>query len=371
MARALILGAGAIGRGFLPWALDGFEIDFFDASEALATSISENGGYRSFMSVDGSLTERFVKPRVISSDLDDLDLSSYDIAFVAVGPRNTARLPPGLSRLSCPVFSLENDPASVSVLRARYGLEQVYFGVPDVIASSSASPGNLAVDPQCLHTESGVLYLEESPDVLPALKALLTSAEWASVDQLRLEWDAKLYLHNTPHCVAAYLGYVAGCTYLHEGFTIPFISRTVEGVIEEMLLALKMSTSHEHGFMEEYALKELRRFSDDLLFDPISRVAREPLRKLHPSGRLTGALRMTMLSGVAPLNLMVGIAAALSYLDERDSDYPYLRLLDDFGVPAFMQYHLAIPPDSPESLYIDRNLDAARTHLTRNLAWTS
>lgn len=371
MARALIMGAGAIGRGFMPWILDGFEIDFFDESDRLTTGIIESQGYRSYMSVAGSLIERFVKPNAISSHMKDLDLLSYDIAFVSVGPRNTGRLPPEISRLRCPVYSLENDPASVDLLKKRYKLERVYFGVPDVITSSTASPSHLAIDPLSLHTEDGVLYLEDSTEVSPELKGLLGSAQWVPVDQLRREWDAKLYLHNTPHCVAAYLGYLAGCEYLHEGFHTPFIWRTVEGVVEEMLLSLKMVTAHEHGFMEDYALKELRRFSNHQLFDPISRVAREPLRKLHPNGRLTGALKMTMLSGVAPLNLMVGIAAALSYLNPSDSDYPYLRLLDDFGVKAFLQYHLSIPPDSLETRYIEANLEPARTYLSRNLPWTS
>lgn len=371
MARALIVGAGAIGRGFLPWVLDGFDIDFYDAAAALTSGMESNGGYTAYMSVDGTLMRRNVRPRAVTSHLPDLDLAGYDIAFVAVGPRNTGRLPADLSRLACPVFSVENDPATVEVLTAQYGLDRAFFGVPDVITSSTASPDHLALDPLALHTENGVLYLEDSPEVPAEVKSALSSVEWTPVDRLRREWDAKLYLHNTPHCVAAYLGYLAGCEYLHEGFTTPFIRRTVEGVIEEMLLALKIATFHDHRFMEDYAVKELRRFSNEQLYDPISRVAREPLRKLAPAGRLTGALRMAMLSGVAPVNLMTGIAAALSYLDPRDSDYLYLRLLHDFGLPAFLQYHLSIPVDSLESQYINANLQPALQLLARNLPWTS
>ena len=371
MARALIIGAGAIGRGFLPWALDGFEIDFFDASHELTSRMMTNGGYRSFMSIEGTLHERLVTPTAATSELGELELSEYDIAFVSVGPRNVSRLPTEMSGLSCPVYSLENDPASVSELAERYDLPRVFFGVPDVITSSTASPEHLGSDPLSLHTEDGVLYLEDSSEVAEDLQGQLASVEWTPVERLRREWDAKLYLHNTPHCVAAYLGYLAGCTYLHEGFANPFIRRTVEGVIEEMLLGLKMSTTHDHDFMELYALKELRRFSNPLLYDPITRVAREPLRKLQPSGRLTGALKLLMLSGVAPTNLMVGIAAALKYDDPRDTDYPFIRLVDDFGIPAFLKYHLSIEPGSLECRFIERNLEPARMYLSRNLSWIS
>jgi len=138
-----------------------------------------------------------------------------------------------------------------------------------------------------------------------------------------------------------------------------------------MLLTLKMRKTHDHQFIEDYATKELRRFSNNQLFDPVSRVAREPLRKLARDGRLTGALRLAMLAGVAPTNLMIGIAAAMQYLDPRDSDYGYLRLWRDFGVPAFLQYHLSIPADSLESQYIDSSLQPALDLLARNLTWTS
>lgn len=370
MARALIVGAGAIGRGFLPWVLDGFEVDFYEAAPHLVEAMTEHGGYHTYMSTDEGLVVRSVRPRMVTTKITDLPLSGYDIAFVAVGPRNTVHLPPQISQLRCPVFSLENDPATVTELVQTYGLDRVYFGVPDVITSSTASPEHLSEDRLSLHTENGILYLEDAPQVPDELKAAMRSVEWSPVNRLRQEWDAKLYLHNTPHCVAAYLGYIGRFEYLHEGCSVPFIQRTVEGVVEEMLLSLKMATSYDHRFMEAYAAKELRRFSNAQLFDPIRRVAREPLRKLAPAGRLTGALRIAMLAGVAPVNLMVGIAAALRYLEPGDPDSQYLRRLDDFGLTAFLQYHLSIHPRSMESEYITKHFRPASALLERSLPWT-
>lgn len=370
MARALVIGAGAIGRGFLPWVLHEFEIDFYDSSVGLVRQLSATRKYNTFMTNGSSIEKRTIRPRAATNSISELDLDTYDIAFIAVGPRNAALLPNGFSQLHCPVFSLENDPGSVQLFSKQQGLRDVYFGVPDVITSSSASPENLAEDNLALHTEDGVLYLEDSPSISAELKALLPEVRWCMSSQLKREWDAKLYLHNTPHCVAAYLGHLAGLTYLHEGFRSSFITDTVEGVIEEMLLSLKMSTSYDHKFMEQYAVKELRRFSNEKLFDPIIRVAREPLRKLHPSGRLTGALRLSMLSGVAPLNLMIGIAAALCFQDPRDADYQFLSRLHDFGLPAFLKFHLALPIDSLESCFISTNFGRALNHIHRSATWS-
>ena len=41
--------------------------------------------------------------------------------------------------------------------------------------------------------------------------------------------------------------------------------------------------------------KELKRFENKLLFDPISRVAREPLRKLRSDNRIILALRLAFI----------------------------------------------------------------------------
>lgn len=368
MARALIIGCGAIGRGFVPWLLDRFEIDLYDADRSLVEGIARQGGYSSYMSDGTSLALRFVKPGKVTCDFTQLKPTDYDIVFVSVGPRNVSRLPQALGQFRCPVFSLENDPITVDWLRESYGLDSVYFGVPDVITSSTASPENLAKDAYAIHTENGVMYLQESVAATPQLRKLLPDVYWLPVERLNREWDAKLYIHNTPHCIAAYLGYLAGCTYLHEALAIPAVRRIIDGVIEELLYALKLVTSYDHQFIEQYAVKEVRRFSNRLLFDPISRVAREPIRKLHPSGRLMGALRLLLSTGVNPVYLTAGVTAALQYKARQDKDYAQLNLLDQFGIPAFLKYHLAIRPDSLESRYIEKKYGDALQYLQRELA---
>ena len=368
MARALIIGGGAIGRGFIPWLLDEFELDFLDISPELVIGLTERGGFYSFMSDGENLLEKRIKPRRIATTFEQLQPLNYDIAFVSVGPRNVTLLPAGIESLRCPVFSLENDPITVDLMKATYGLDAVYFGVPDVITSSSASPENLVRDPYAIHTENGVLYLQRPLDLSPSLEQRLPDVHWLPVERLNMEWDAKLFIHNTPHCIAAYLGHMAGCTYLHEAMARPAILRAIEGVIDELLCALKLVTPYDHHFIESYAIKEVRRFSNRLLYDPVSRVAREPLRKLHPSGRLMGALGLLLSTGVQPTYLMAGIAAALNYGDRRDRDHSKICQLQNFGVPAFLKYHLGLDPNSVEAQYVARHHDDALAFLYKEVA---
>ena len=367
MAKALIIGAGAIGRGFLPWVLQNSTIDIFDSSINLVKDLKANKGFYSFMSHGDSLSRLWVEVSNAESNLRKLVHNDYDVVFIAVGPRNILDLPKEISELKCPIFSLENDPITVDWIKDKYGLQNVFFGVPDVITSSTASPKNLELDPNSLHTENGVLYLQDTNAVSNKLRIMLPDVVWLPVDKLNEEWDAKLYIHNTPHCIAAYLGYLCGCNYLHEALSIGAIKRVLDGVVDELLTALKINTSYDHHFIESYAIKEVRRFSNKLLFDPIERVAREPLRKLHPSGRLTGALSLLLLNGVRPTYLMIGIAAALQYKNENDMDFDKINHLDDFGVSSFMKYHLEISPSSLESEYISQNLASAKLFLDREI----
>ena len=354
MAKALIVGAGAIGRGYIPWELKNFEITFFDGNYELVSSLRERGVYKTFMSFGDRLDVMDVDSRLAYSDLNKIDLELFDIAFVCVGPRNVDKLPKELGKLTCKIYSLENDPYTVKILQDHLGKEDIYFGVPDVIASLTASAENLELDPNALHTENGVLYLEDHGDVTDWLKDLTPSIHWIDLDQMKSEWDAKLYLHNTPHCIAAFYGYVFECKYVHEALAIEEVSIILEGVVDEILQMLKILTNHEHNFMEEYAKKEIRRFSNNLLFDPIVRVAREPIRKLQPGGRLLGALRMCISAGISPVNLAKGIVVALKYNEKNDPDYPAMNKINNDSLGDFLSIHLGVQSDSAEGMLIQK-----------------
>ena len=73
--------------------------------------------------------------------------------------------------------------------------------------------------------------------------------------------------------------------------------------------------------------KELKRFMNSKLFDPISRVARDPIRKLAPDNRLILSLRM-LVALKLPYNFTSkGIKAAYFYCDKKDDSSLYLNNL--------------------------------------------
>ena len=352
MAKALIVGAGAIGRGYLPWELKSFDLTFYDANDDLIQRLKKNRGYNTFMSFDSHLEKYHVNNASFESSIKDINLENFDIAIICVGPRNLKYLPLDLGSLKCPIYSLENDSATVYELRNLLNKSNIYFGVPDVITSLTASPENLKDDINSLHTENGVLYLEDHGDISQDLKELMPGVEWISKKRMIKEWDAKLYIHNTPHCIAAFYGYLNNCEYVHDALAIDSVKLKLNGVVDEVLQTLKILTNHDHDFLEWYAKKEISRFSNKLLYDPVKRVARQPLRKLESGGRLVGILKLALEAGVMPINLANGIAASLKYDLEEDQDSIYLKNIDTMGIEAFLSFMVRVEPSSVEGKLI-------------------
>ncbi len=93
------------------------------------------------------------------------------------------------------------------------------------------------------------------------------------------------------------------------------------------------------------------------MFDPISRVAREPLRKLGLEGRLIGAAQICLSYGVMPNNLLIGIAAALLFEDQKDPDRHLAFFKDTLTKEAFNAYILGLRDGEPLDLILRDKID--------------
>lgn len=354
MINLLIVGAGAIGRGYVPWETSKVNLFFFDNDIELVDKLNKNKKYLSFMSYGDRLEEKEINLVNAFSDTKEIDFEIFDIAIICVGPRNIFKLDPNFKKLKCPIYSLENDHKCVFDLRNILENELVYFGIPDVITSFTASPESLAKDQLSIHTENGTMYFQDNINISDKIRESFPSTNFVNEKRMIQEWDAKLYLHNTPHCIAAYLGHLHGCTYLHEALAKKEVQYILDGVISEVLHTLKIETDHDHRFMEWYAKKEISRFSNTLLFDPVRRVAREPLRKLEKSGRLIGILKMALEAGVYPEYLLKGICAGLKYDHKDDKDYKIVKQIHNIGVKNFLEIFIGLDPESIESNLIEK-----------------
>ena len=357
--KILVYGAGAIGRGYIPWIFpsDRYELSFVESNSELRGLLQEKKEFTTYRTKN-SQYEKLTCKFKDCFDLGEENPEEYDGVITAVGPRKVHSLIERLSNVECPIVLFENDSTLANELRSISGKDNIYFGIPDVITSNTAQSDMLENDPLSIITEDGICFAEDGAVSLGG------DISYVSQDEIRKQWAAKLYIHNTPHCIAAYLGSLCGKKYLHEGMSVTSVNSIVVGAMEEMSQTVIKLFDLDKEFVDWYSEKELARFSNTLLYDPILRVAREPFRKLGLHDRLIGASQLALRSGVIPKNLILGIMSAFLYEEENDEDFNIKILLNSLDPKSFLKLIINLHPH--EALYSliidnwDESLDVLR-----------
>jgi mannitol-1-phosphate 5-dehydrogenase len=155
----------------------------------------------------------------------------------------------------------------------------------------------------------------------------------------------KLYLHNGLHALIAYLGAQHGYRTIQQALQDPEIyALFVQGAKSLTQAFLK---KHPFDPQEHYETVQdiLARIQDPHLDDPITRVAREPLRKLRPDDRLVGAYRLLIEQGEDPTPFRKAILAALAYYDPSDPESVQLRqMIQTRGADAVLREWCGLNP---------------------------
>jgi mannitol-1-phosphate/altronate dehydrogenase len=357
----VIIGAGAIGRGYLPIVLDNNKYNFFfiDQNRKILRLLKKKKYYFTYIIKNNSYIKKkiLIKSALHINQLDQLKNQDLSLCFLCIGPRNIKDIIFFLKKINTPIIVCENDPETVNEIKKVIKNKKVFFAVPDVITSNTSPNKLLKKDKLSIVSEDGELFVEKGPKIFGQIKFLQKK------DLLKIQWTAKLYLHNTPHCIAAYLGSIINVKYIHEAMQNEFIRKIVEGSMNEMLKSLKLNWNISHNFLEWYAQKEISRFKNILLFDPISRVAREPLRKLEINGRLIGAAQLCLYNGVFPNNILKGIVSAFMFENHNDTDN-HIELLQNSMCPEqFNKYILGLRSGEPLDLLLKDRLNHIRKEL--------
>jgi len=339
--KLLTIGAGAIGRSFLPWVFppDKWEYYYEDTNIPLLSRIIDQGYFTTWRTNKGEYEPLMVP---VSPGVP----RHPDLIITAVGPRNFMTLADRFMNTTTPIICCENDSRLPSRMSQITGNPHIYFAIPDVISSNTAPSRLLHHDTLSVVTEMGTMYLDSA-----LFKSIgkLTRAQFADKAEMKEQWIAKLYLHNTPHCITAYLGYQRNCRYIHDAIAFRSIHSTITDVMTEMQQMVCGIYALSPEFASWYCEKEISRFSNPLLTDPIPRVAREPMRKLALSDRLIGAAMLCLQCGVVPTATLQGIKAAIRYNNRQDPDWHIMKLYEELPLETFIQGVLHVRPE--EKIY--------------------
>jgi mannitol-1-phosphate 5-dehydrogenase len=366
--RAIIVGAGASGRGHVGQLADesGYSLTFVDADRSLCALLKARGSY------DVQLVS--AHPRVATirgfavhhpeeTDAIYPDFAAAELLFTSVGPENVRAAAEEMrplflrwlketgGRPAKNVFCCENMNRGTSVFRGHL-VEGFPAGLLPLLERSVGFPDTMIARVVARPRDPLVLLGEEYSE-WTAEKSALRGSALPSVKTLQLVeaqeryLQRKLYIHNTGHATFGYLGFRKGYRYVHEAGLDPAIMDICERAIEESGWAIEQ----EHGFSADV----IRAYRSSLtekcvlpqLPDELSRVVRDPVRKLGPEERFFGPIGLLLRHGRQPRFLLYPVAAAMiTRIPGDPSSDALLSAMADGGVAAALYLCGARVPQS-------------------------
>ena len=358
--KAIIFGTGRAAGGFVAPALRaaGYEIVFVARGTPLRDHLNRAGRIEVAL-VDGPKLERIVVDGVRAIEITDHralsnEFASADLIATCVGPSNIsdlgAPIANALARRRTPVnlIAFENHETAGAMLRhavATAGGQVAAHGfagglIHRVICRRSWDPGSNApirytADPESkCEIEAGALQA-----AMPAIAGITLVEDHVAAAR------RKFFTYSAAHVAVAYLGHLKGYHYIHAALRDREIKRIVKKVLKEGQKGLDFV--YGLGFSGGKAERKriFRRLANGALQDTVTRVGREPLRKLCRNERLVGAANLARLANSKANSLSWATAAALCFFDPNDASSRRLHaLIRDRGAEYVLQTVSGIDP---------------------------
>ena len=341
----LIYGAGAIGRGYLPWVLNKkSKISYVENNSNLINFFKKNNNFYSLMIKN----QKYLSKKVFFDNIylfgeEVRYINNFDLIILCAGTRSIELISENLLNFKKKILVLENDLKCVDILKVKLPLNKnIFFGIPDVISSNTASEKiKKKYGKKSIITENGICYVGKK------LEPFFSKATFLNQKDLSDQWICKLYLHNTVHCILAYLGHIMGLKYVHEIANMNFSKQLLNQCFVEISELLIRKYKINLKTIKYYSKKEFARFTNKLLFDPIDRVAREPFRKLKIDERLIGAANKCISNGIYPKAIAFGIFCAFNYKNRKDPDFNISYLKNSLKKEDFLEIALGLRKNEP------------------------
>lgn len=327
--KAVVFGPGRIGCGFVGQLLSasGYQLVFV-GREAIVDQLSRVGRY--LVRLTDGRRAREIEVRGVralrTTDIEAVaaEIADADLVAVSVGPRNLGQIAPvlakGLARRtsSVNIIAFENcaDPGKTlrdEVLHCDPCLWDKGHGFSGALVSRIVTQrqGELEGDePLVFLGDPTTQFIVHGPSLknpLPRIEGL------RAVDDYGAWATKKLYTFSAGHAAAAYLGALKGYRYIHSAIRDPEIRSSVLSAMEEGQRGLARRYGPDLAGDPAELEEIIVRFENAALNDPVSRVGRDPRRKLGPEDRLVGAARLAEQAGVSPRRLALAAAAAICF----------------------------------------------------------
>jgi mannitol-1-phosphate 5-dehydrogenase len=367
--RIVIIGAGKIGCAHVGalFAEAGWQVVLAARSTATAERIQAAGDY-TVRTTDGDAQVIAADGVLIGTEAFDEAVAAADLMATAVGARNVTALAEPLARALAQrpadrpidVWCVENGDAAPSLATAvrevaeRDGLTLGPIGIAGAIAWRAVTRGDwkTSARPEFVADSSRALVVDGGPLVTtaPEIPDVTVSADYAQ------DLMAKFLGFGAGHAMCAYLGVLRGHTFIHEAISDPLLRPMIQRSLQtsrRSLLSVDVATGADVAQSIEWVIT---RYGDTGLGDPLTRVARDPIRKLAPDGPLVGAARLVhRVTGRVPAGFARAIASALAYRNDDDAQARQLReMLARDGLAPVLSEVCGLEPDDPLTREVSR-----------------
>jgi mannitol-1-phosphate 5-dehydrogenase len=333
VTSAVHFGAGNIGRGFVGLLLHeaGYDVVFADVAAPLIEALQAADSYTVHevgAGAEDHVVDRFSAINSASDpDAVTAAIASADIVTCAVGPNVLKFIAPAIAAglaarpadaAPLAVMACENALNATDRLRS-FVVDALPLGEDDE-ALAKAVFANTAVDrivpaqPEGAGLDVTVeTYFEWAIDRTPFAGAEPAIPGAHYVDGLDASIERKLFTVNTGHATVAYHGFLAGADKISDAIAIPSVRSALEAVLGETSALLIERHALDASVHRAYVEAIIARFENPHLPDTVTRVGRQPLRKLSRDERFVSPAASIAENGTEPTALLDAMGAALRF----------------------------------------------------------
>lgn len=343
---SVIFGAGSVGRGFIGqlFSESGFHVVFVDVVAEIVEGINLQHSYPHITVSTKSQETKTIGPveALFSSDEKQVvaAIAEAEIIATAVGASVLPLIAPMLAKGLQQRVRENKSPVNIMLCEnlhhAAKTMQQLLLSQPGIdpewfeknVGLLETSIGRMIPVPsdetRAIHPAAVCVEpYKELPYDVHAVKGVMPHVVGLEADThmpFTFYTDRKLYIHNLGHCTCAFLGEVQQLTFIDEAIRVPEIAMLVRTAMMESAAALSLKYNKPLSELEAYVDDLIVRFGNCALKDTITRVARDPLRKLAPGDRFFGAYALCREMHLQSKHITVGIACGLSKL-MREADW--------------------------------------------------
>ncbi len=348
--KAVIFGAGNIGRGFIAplFSFDGWDVTFIDVSKPVIERINADGEYPLNI-VAGDNSKTLTVKNVKAVDGNNIEeaveaIANCDACATCVGAGAIKYILPNFIKGVKKRFANGKGPINLLICENLMDADLYIKGLLEkeltaeeleTVGLVETSVGRMVPVPKAKgEGENPLSIAVEEYGVLPVDKAAF-KGEVINVKNIvpftpfHYYVERKLYIHNMGHAICAYLGKAMfGDEYIYQSIERPIVRIIVEDAMIESAMALSKKYGTEFEPLMAHVWDLIRRFGNKALGDTCARVGGDIPRKLAASDRLVGASKNVLENGGKPVFVSLGAAAALyEYMKENPEETDAVSVL--------------------------------------------